>query len=142
MTPGYEDLLAMTQEIERENVKLCLDVPLFQERQSDEYIREAVQKCSPYTVLSHFGAWNFSESSDGEVVQDPAPSFGGKTNYKRFLAELQQTDFSGYMVSECCLPVLKRHQIGGIEDVDYLTRISLEYMKNLVHQTAPIPALG
>ncbi|GAB3506930.1 hypothetical protein GCM10027341_40790 [Spirosoma knui] len=139
LTPGYEDLLAMTQEIDRNNVKLCLDVPLFQERQSDEYIREAVQKCAPYTVLSHFGAWNFSENSRGEVVQDPAPSFGGKTNYKTFLAELQRNDYSGYLVSECCLPVLRNHQIGGIEEVDYLTRISLDYMKGLVRSFEPMP---
>ena len=27
-TPGYEDVLAMLEEIDRPNVKLCLDVPL------------------------------------------------------------------------------------------------------------------
>ncbi|WP_128546386.1 sugar phosphate isomerase/epimerase family protein [Larkinella soli] len=140
LTPGYEDLLSMTQEIDRKNVKLCLDVPLFQERQSDEYVREAVRKCGPLNVLSHFGAWNFSENEDGEVVQDPAPSFGGKTNYRTFIEELQKADYAGYLVSECCLPVLKNHRIGGIGEVDYLTRISLKYMKDLVRETAPVPA--
>jgi len=40
---GYEDTLAMMREIDRPNVGLCLDVPLFKERQSDAYVREAVQ---------------------------------------------------------------------------------------------------
>ena len=35
-TPGYEDVLAMLEEIDRPNVKLCLDAPLFYERQSDD----------------------------------------------------------------------------------------------------------
>ena len=29
ITPGYEDALTMLQEIDRRNVRLCLDVPLF-----------------------------------------------------------------------------------------------------------------
>ena len=39
ITPGYEDALAMMQEIDRPNVKLCLDAPLFYDRQSDEYVQ-------------------------------------------------------------------------------------------------------
>ncbi|HEU5147136.1 MAG TPA: sugar phosphate isomerase/epimerase family protein, partial [Chryseosolibacter sp.] len=48
LTPGYEDVLAMTKEIDRKNVKICLDVPLFYDRQSDEYVRESVRACSEY----------------------------------------------------------------------------------------------
>ena len=63
-TPGYEDVLAMLQEIDRPNVKLCLDVPLFYERQSDEYVSKAVEACRRHIVYSHYGAWNFSERRD------------------------------------------------------------------------------
>jgi sugar phosphate isomerase/epimerase len=42
LTPGYEDVLAMMEEIDRKNVKLCLDVPLFYDRQSDDYVRTSV----------------------------------------------------------------------------------------------------
>ena len=31
----------MMREVDRPNVGLCLDAPLFHERQSDDYIREA-----------------------------------------------------------------------------------------------------
>jgi hypothetical protein len=32
------------------------------------------------------------------------------------------------------LPVVKNHQLAGIEEVDHATRISLQYMKQLVQQ--------
>ena len=63
ITPGYEDALAMMQEIERPNVKLCLDVNLFYDRQSDAYVHESVQRCGEHIVYTHYGAWNFSETS-------------------------------------------------------------------------------
>ena len=98
-TPGYEDVLAMLREIDRANVRLCLDVPLFYDRQSDEYVREAVERCREHIAYSHYGAWNFSETPGGEVVQDPAPSFGGRINYQTFLAALQQIGYDGYIAS-------------------------------------------
>ena len=129
---GYEDTLEMMREVDRPNIGLCLDAPLFQERQSDDYIREAVRACGEHVLLTHYGAWNFSESPDGGAVQDPAPSFGGLINYKRFLAELQHVGYEGYVVSEYCLPCVKDHRIAGIEEIDRASRISLAYMKNLV----------
>src|SRR5262245_30023185 len=60
ITPGYEDALAMVQEIDRRNVKLCLDAPLFYDRQDSDYIREAVERCKDNLVYTHYGAWNFS----------------------------------------------------------------------------------
>jgi sugar phosphate isomerase/epimerase len=51
-TPGYEDALAMVREIDRPNLRLCLDAPLFYERQSDAYVREAVRECRDYIAYS------------------------------------------------------------------------------------------
>jgi sugar phosphate isomerase/epimerase len=140
LTPGYEDVLTMMQEVDRKNVKLCLDVPLFYDRQRNEYVREAVQQCAGHTVLTHYGAWNFKETKDGEVVQEPAPSFGGQINYEAFIAELQNTGYEGYLVSEYCLPLVKNHRIAGIEEVDRANRMALKYMKELVRKTAPVLA--
>ena len=132
ITPGYEDVLAMMHEIDRRNVKLCLDVPLFHDRQSDEYVQEAVERCGEHVAYTHYGAWNFSETAEGEVVQDSAPSFGGRINYEAFIKGLQQAGYGGYLVSEYCTPVLKHHNIAGIEEVDLGTRLALRYMKRLV----------
>jgi sugar phosphate isomerase/epimerase len=132
IAPGYEDALAMMQEVDRPNVKLCLDALLFYDRQSDEYIQEAVRQCRDHIVFTHYGAWNFSETGDGDVVQDLAPSFGGLINYEAFIKALHQIGYEGYLASEYCTPVLKQHRIGGIEDIDHGTRLALRYMKRLV----------
>jgi sugar phosphate isomerase/epimerase len=136
ITPGYEDVLAMMQEIERPNVKLCVDVNLFYDRQSEDYVRQAVRQCCEHLVYTHYGAWNFSETPDGEVIQDPAPSFGGKINYEAFISALHQIGYNGYLVSEYCTPVLKHHSIAGIEEIDRGTRLALRYVKRLVEQAS------
>jgi sugar phosphate isomerase/epimerase len=134
LTPGYEDVLSMTKEIDRTNVKISLDVPLFYDRQSDAYVKEAVHQCAQHLVYTHYGAWNFSESTDGEVVQDPSPSFGGMINYPAFIEALHEIGYDGYLASEYCLPALKGHAIAGIEAIDHANRITLQYMKQLVQR--------
>ncbi|MPZ19875.1 MAG: TIM barrel protein [Luteitalea sp.] len=136
IAPGYEDALMMVHEIERTNVKLCLDAPLFQERQSDDYIKEATEKCGDRIVLSHYGAWNVGLSPDGTPVQQLSPSFGGLINYPAYLRELERAGYDGFLVSEYCLPCIKNHQLAGIEDIDSANETALAYMKGLVATTA------
>ena len=134
---GYEDALAMMREVDRPNVGLCLDVPLFKERQSDDYVVEAVRACGDRILLTHYGAWNFERTRDGAVAQEPAPSVGGEINYSRFLSELQRSGYDGYLVSEYCLPCVKDYRIAGIAEIDRATSMALEYMKKLVAQVQP-----
>jgi len=134
LTPGYEDVLAMTKEVDRSNLKICLDVPMFFDRQGTEYVREAVEKCSEYIRYTHYGAWNFSESEDGEVILDPAPGHGGKINYETFIEALHEHEYNGWLTSEYCLPILRNHQLCGIKDIDEATRRGLRYMKQLVQR--------
>jgi sugar phosphate isomerase/epimerase len=135
LRPGYEDTLAMLNEVDRKNVKLCLDVPLFSERQSDEYVREAVTKCGKNILHTHYGAWNLTEDEDGEVMQEPAPHHGGKINYEVFLEELHRQGYEGYLTSEYCLPMIRNHTIAGVEEIDKATLLGLSYMKKLLEKT-------
>ena len=98
--PGYEDALAMVQEIDRPNLRLCLDAPLFYERQDDAYVREAVRQCRDLIGYTHYGAWNFRETGEGQIEQGPAPSFGGRINYETFIDALAETGYDGYLSSE------------------------------------------
>jgi sugar phosphate isomerase/epimerase len=68
------------------------------------------------------------------VILDPAPGHGGKINYEAFIDALYQHGYDGYLTSEYCLPVLRDHQLCGIEDVDDATRRGLRYMKQLVQR--------
>ena len=141
LNPGYEDALAMMQEVDRKNVKLCLDVPLFSDRQRSEYVREAGERCSEHIMYTHYGAWNFSEIN-GEVIQEPAPNHGGKINYETFIEALYQHGYSGYLVSEYCLPMIKNHKIAGIEEIEKATILGMRYMKQLVERVASVRKLS
>jgi len=136
LSPGYEDVLAMTNEVDRSNVKICLDVPMFFNRQETAYVREAVEKCSEYIRYSHYGAWNFSVTKEGEIILDPAPTWGGKINYETFIDALHQNGYDGYLTSEYCLPILRDHKLCGIEEIDEATRRGLRYMKELLQKVS------
>jgi len=134
--PGYEDALAMVQEIDRKNVQLCLDAPLFYERQDAAFVTEAVRQCRDYLKYTHYGAWNFKETPDGEIVQGPAPSFGGPINYEAFVGALAEIGYDGYLSSEYCVAVVKHHKVVGVEEVDLGTKLALRYMKQVVEAAA------
>ena len=138
ITPGYEDVLEMKKEVGRENLKFCLDVPLFYDRQETSYIKEDVNACGKDIVLTHYGAWNFSETAEEKVIQTPASSFGGLINYEAYISELNKINYQGYLVSEYCLPVYKNHKIAGIEAIDLGTSRGLKYIKNLVSKTSEV----
>jgi len=128
---GYEDALQMVEEIDRDNVGLCLDAVLFYERQSDEYVREAVQACADHLLLSHYGAWNFARR-DGEVVQTPSPLSGELINNEAFVRQLDAVGYDGYLVSEYCVPVMADHELLGPEAIDEANEMSLGYMQAIL----------
>jgi sugar phosphate isomerase/epimerase len=136
LTPGYEDVLAMKQEIDRDNVKLCLDVPLFFDRQKTDYVKKAVEECREHIIYTHYGAWNFRENETGKIEQEPAPTHGGMINYEAFIRALQQIGYTGYLVSEYCLPIVHNHKISGIEAIDKATMMGMIYMKKLIEATS------
>ncbi|WP_436935178.1 sugar phosphate isomerase/epimerase family protein [Halovenus marina] len=139
---GYEDALQLVEEIDRENVGLCLDAVLFYERQSDEYIREAVQACADHIELSHYGAWNFTRR-DGEVVQTPSPLSGELINNEEFVRQLDRIGYDGYLLSEYCVPCMEDHELQGIEAIDEANEMSLSYMEAIlesVQSEEPVPA--
>lgn len=135
LTPGYEDTLAMLQELDRKNVQLCLDVPLYFDRQKTEYVKESIEKCRDHIMYTHYGAWNFRQNADGEIEQEPAPTHGGKINYETFIEGLQAINYKGYLVSEYCLPLIKNHKIAGVEEVDKATKMAMTYMKGLIEKS-------
>lgn len=131
-SPGYEDALSMMNEVDRKNVKLCLDVPLFYERQSSEYIKESVEKCGHDIIHSHYGAWDFTFDDSGNIERDISAAFGGYINYEDYVRELINIGYDGYMVSEYCNPPVVDHEIHGVAEVDRATKAGLKYIKEIV----------
>jgi sugar phosphate isomerase/epimerase len=132
LTPGYEDTWSMFQELNRKNIELCMDMPLFFDRQKNEYVKEAVDKCGKHIRYTHYGAWNFRQNADGEIEQEPAPTHGGRINYETFIEQLTAIGYNGYLVSEYCLPMIRNHKIEGVEEIDRATIMAMKYMKRLI----------
>jgi sugar phosphate isomerase/epimerase len=128
---GYEDALAMVTEVADENVKLCLDVPLF-DRQDDDYVREAVRKCKDSIVLSHYGSWDFRTTESGNIIQLANDRTGKVVNYSTFIRELSNAEYKGFLVQEECAPVLINHQYQGIDEVDRHVTSAVNYMRHLI----------
>ena len=130
LRPGYEDALQMVREVNMDNVKLCLDVPLF-DNQSDEYIYEAVEACKDVGIVhSHYSSSRFDESPSGEIIMRcPRSQY---VNYPAYIRELKRIGFDGFIASEECSPVLEGHEYKGIDVVDRHVRAALKYMRNLV----------
>jgi len=130
---GYEDALQMVKETSMDNVKLCLDAPLFTD-QSDEYIHEAVESCRGVgIVLSHYSSSSFDESSSGEIIMKRSQLIGDQYgNYSAFIRELKRIGYDGFISSEECSPVLENHEYQGIDVVDRHVKAALKYMKKLI----------
>ncbi|MEM3956812.1 MAG: sugar phosphate isomerase/epimerase family protein [Thermoproteota archaeon] len=130
---GYEDALQMVKETSMDNVKLCLDAPLFT-NQSDEYIHEAVESCKEIgIVLSHYGSSSFDESPSGEIIMKRSQLIGDQyVNYPAFIRELKRIGYDGFISSEECSPVLEDHEYQGIDTVDRHVKAALKYMKKLI----------
>lgn len=123
---GYEDALQMVKEVNVENVKLCLDVPLFS-NQSDEYIHEAIEACKDVgIILSHYGSLDFDELPSGEILMRRY------INYPAFIRELKRIGYNGFLASEECAPVLENHEYQGVEAVDRHVKAALKYMRELL----------
>ncbi|MEM2100512.1 MAG: sugar phosphate isomerase/epimerase family protein, partial [Thermoproteota archaeon] len=130
---GYEDALQMVKETGMDNVKLCLDAPLFTS-QSDEYIHEAVESCRDIgIVLSHYSSSSFDESQSGEIIMKRSQLIGDQyVNYPAFIRELKRIGYDGFISSEECSPVLENHEYQGIDVVDRHVKAALRYMKKLI----------
>jgi len=128
---GYEDSLQMVKEVNMENAKLCLDVPLFGDKQSDEYIHEAVEACKDMGIVhSHYGSLGFDESPTGEIIMNRRDF--GYVNWPAYIRELKRIGYDGFITSEECGPVLENHQYVGIEAVDRHVKAALRYMRAIV----------
>lgn len=126
-----EDLLNMVAEVGSEHLKCCLDASNCGANQSDAYLTNAVRATGKLQVHSHFsGEWKRDEK--GVVDQFKYTPQTNIVNYPTFVRVLKEIGYDGYLNYELCHPVLRDHQVQGLELVDEQAALALEYMKNLI----------
>jgi len=131
---GYEDCLAMIEEINHPRLKMCFDIPNFgyttydrQLRQTEEYIVRAVSACRKYIAYSHISG-SFEKDPKSKYVQVGDWPF----NYPVLIRELKKIGYNGYLAYENCGPNIIAHSLAGIEEVHRRAKNALAYLKQLL----------
>lgn len=131
LTNNTEETIAMIEEIDHPNLKLGLDLPLF-ESQDPEFIWETVKKCKDLMVHSHLiglkylggmnNMWGFKEVIPSE----------GQENWIEFFKACDAIGYQGYFAHEQCSPIiLPGHKKATIEEVDRRYQETMKWVKQV-----------
>jgi sugar phosphate isomerase/epimerase len=119
LTNNTEETLAMIEEINHPNLKIGLDLPLF-ESQSKDFIWNVVKQVGKERMahthligLRYLGGMNNSWG-----FQEVEPEFG-QENWIEFFKACHAIGYEGYFAHEQCSPIiLKGHKRATIEEFD------------------------
>jgi sugar phosphate isomerase/epimerase len=132
ITNNTQDTLEMVEEVGSRSVKICLDLPLF-EQQDDDFVRETVLKVGNRMVHSHMIGIRFKNSPVGMVGFEEVVPGEGRENWPAFANACKEIGFEGYMAYEQCSALLQKgHKKATLEEVDRRAKVGFEYMKNLL----------
>ncbi len=135
LTNCLQDCIEMVEEVDLPNVKISLDLPLF-ERQDDEYVSQSVRRVGESMVHSHALGSTFKKSLVGEYGFDETIPGQGRENWPAFFKACAEIGYSGYLSYEQCSPiVVKGHKKGTIDEVDRRFRAGREYLASLMNET-------
>jgi len=134
ITNDTRDTIEMVEEVGLDNVKICLDLPLF-ERQDDDFVRKSVLEVGDKMVHSHMIGIRFKESLAGTCGFEEVVPGEGRENWPTFLKACKEVGFKGYMgYEQCSAIILHGHKKATLEEVDRRAQSGLEYMKNLMNE--------
>lgn len=122
----YPDVIKMVKEVNSPNLRVCLDVPIMDDK-SPENIRKAAQAVGNLQVLSHFGG-EYERGADGKVI--------GEDYYRNFVKAMNEIGYSGYMSYELCHPLPQVNgQTVGIEFADKNAKLASEFMRGIINES-------
>jgi sugar phosphate isomerase/epimerase len=132
LTNNTEETLAMIEEIGHPNLKIGLDLPLF-ESQAKDFIWNMVKKVGKERMahthligLRYLGGMNNSWG-----FQEVEPEFGHE-NWIEFFKACQAIGYDGYFAHEQCSPIiLKGHKRATIEEFDRRYQATLTWAKRV-----------
>lgn len=127
-----EETIAMIEEIDHPNLKIGLDLPLF-ESQDTEFIWEMVRNVGRERMAhSHLIGIQFlgglgTAYGFKEVVPEK-----GQENWIEFFKACKAIGYDGYFAQEQCSPIiLQGHRKATIEEVDSRYRETIRWAKNV-----------
>lgn len=133
----YHDMLDFVRWVDSPWLKCCLDAPCCgwtEQRQSTEYLTQAVREVGDLQVLSHANA-EFVEQTDGSVEMvsfDPhiQPVL---TNYPAFISASIEAGYTGYLNYEFCHMPFRGGKVLGYNDyIENQIRLAQIYFRRLV----------
>ena len=135
ITNNTEETLEMIDEIGMDNLKVGLDLPLF-ESQEDKFVRDTVLQVGDKMVHSHSISIANKSTVGGTVYgwDEVVPgSEKDDCNWEVFLKACKEIGYKGYLAYEQCSPIIvKGHKKAGLDEVDKRNIQQIEFMKPLL----------
>ncbi len=132
LTNNTEETLAMIEEINHPNLKIGLDLPLF-ESQDKDFIWNMVKKVGKERMVhSHLiGLRYLGGMNNSWGFQEVEPEFG-QENWIEFFKACHAIGYEGYFAHEQCSPViLKGHKRATIEEFDRRYEATLKWVRRV-----------
>lgn len=119
LTNNTEETIAMVEEIDHPNLKIGLDLPLF-ESQETEFIWETVKKVGKdMMVHSHLIGLRYLGGMNSMWGFEEVPPWEGQENWVEFFKACRAIGYEGCFAHEQCSPViLQGHKKATIEEFD------------------------
>ncbi|MDP4223219.1 MAG: sugar phosphate isomerase/epimerase family protein [Bacteroidota bacterium] len=131
---GWMDTLDLVKEVNSPWLKICLDLPIF-ENLEKEYVANAVHTVGSLQVHSHFGG-EYYRDANGTIRPKVLDYYANAMipDYGHYIGLMREIGYNGYFTFELCHPVLNEdHTRGGIEYVHEQVKLANEYMSKIVN---------
>lgn len=129
----WKDTLDLVKEVNSPWLKVCLDLPIFENYDKD-YVAEAVRAIGSLQVHSHYGGEYYRDPSGVVKQKRMAHRFGEPLpDYRHYIGLMNEIGFNGYFTFELCHPVLNDdHTRAGIDYVHEQVKLAHEFMAGIV----------
>jgi sugar phosphate isomerase/epimerase len=127
-----KDLFDMVEEVGMDNVKLGVDLPLF-DHQTEEFITETIKKAGKNMAHSHtLGvAIKYGPSDSVYATEEVVPG-DGVENWIPFFKACKEVGYEGYFAYEQCAPFfLKGHKKPQVKDIDERQQRGFAFIKGI-----------
>lgn len=130
-----KDLIDLVDEVDMENVKIGLDLPLFDHQDAD-YITRVVKQIGNKMIHSHTLGVELRYGPSGVIYasQEVVPGEGIE-NWLPFFRACKEINYQGYFAYEQCAPFLMPgHKKPTMEEIDRRQKAGFEFIKSLEAQ--------